>query len=192
MAALADQLAGKRARTRRRIYETAMRLFAEQGFEAVGVHQIAAAAGVTPPTFYHHFAGKEEIVLPVPAVEEFLPFFAVELGDMPLGQRIRTLAPQWLAQFPDAARAELLERWQVVACTPGLRTRAAEYERTTAETMIEAFSVATGCTPTPAERVVATAYLTAFTATFLTWADGYGSRPLEEVAAEAFAPLASL
>jgi hypothetical protein len=69
--------------------------------------------------------------------------------------------------------------------------RAAEYERTTAETVIEAFGQA-GAPLEPADRVVATAYLTAFTAAFLSWADADGEISLEEAAEEAFRPLRDL
>jgi AcrR family transcriptional regulator len=181
----------KRADTRQRIYETAMRLFGEHGFEAVSVGQIAAAAGVSVPTFYAHFGSKEQVVLPVPSGEEIAGFLTLEPSDLPLGERIRRLAPHWFAQFPPEERVELLARWRVVATTPGLRVRAAEYERATAETMIEAFEKA-GAPLEPAERVVATVYLTAFTAAFLSWADAAGAISLEDAAAEAFRPLRDL
>jgi AcrR family transcriptional regulator len=181
----------KRAETRQRIYEAAMRLFREHGFEAVNVGQIASAAGVSVPTFYAHFTSKEQIVLPVPSGEEIAGFLVMEPSDLPLGERIRRLAPHWFAQFQPEDRVELLARWRVVASTPSLRVRAAEYERTTAETMIEAFGKA-GAPLEPADRVVATAYLTAFTAAFLSWADADGAVPLEEAAAEAFRPLRGL
>jgi AcrR family transcriptional regulator len=181
----------KRAETRQRIYEAAMRLFAEHGFEAVSVGQIASAAGVSVPTFYAHFTGKEQIVLPVPSGEDIAAFLTLEPSDLPLGERIRRLAPHWLAQFRPQDRVELLARWRVVAGTPALRLRAAEYERTTAETVIEAFGKA-GAPLEPADRVVATAYLTAFTATFLSWADTGGSITLEQAAEEAFRPLRDL
>jgi AcrR family transcriptional regulator len=181
----------KRAETRQRIYDTSMRLFREHGFEAVSVGQIATAAGVSVPTFYAHFISKEQIVLPVPSGEEIAAFLTLEPSDLPLGERIRRLAPHWFAQFRPEDRVGLLARWRVVASSPGLRVRAAEYERTTAETVIEAFGKA-GAPLEPADRVVATAYLTAFTAAFLSWADADGEISLEEAAEEAFRPLRDL
>ncbi|HEU5127542.1 MAG TPA: TetR family transcriptional regulator [Glycomyces sp.] len=56
-----------RERTRRavrsEIAATAMRLFAEQGFEATTVDQIAAAAGISRRSFFHYFGTKEDLVL---------------------------------------------------------------------------------------------------------------------------------
>ncbi|MFI8938111.1 TetR/AcrR family transcriptional regulator [Streptomyces syringium] len=51
----------KRERTRRAISEAAFRLFAEEGFEAVTLTRIAAAAEVAPATVFTHFASKEDI-----------------------------------------------------------------------------------------------------------------------------------
>jgi len=53
--------AHKRA-TRAAIKEAAMRLVAEQGFEATTVRQIADAADVTERTFYRYFDGKAGLV----------------------------------------------------------------------------------------------------------------------------------
>lgn len=44
------------------ILDAAKALFAEQGFEAVGVDQIGAGAGMTGPAIYRHFRGKDEIL----------------------------------------------------------------------------------------------------------------------------------
>lgn len=53
----------KRQETRDRIAAAARALFAERGFDAVTVAQIAEAADVSEPTVYNHFATKEDLVL---------------------------------------------------------------------------------------------------------------------------------
>src|SRR5664280_638338 len=52
----------KKAKTRWAIQEHALRLFAEQGYEATTVDQIAAAAEISPSTFFRYFPTKEDVV----------------------------------------------------------------------------------------------------------------------------------
>src|SRR5579859_1823888 len=53
----------KKARTRASLREHALRLFREQGYQATTVEQIAAAAEVSPSTFFRYFPTKEDLVL---------------------------------------------------------------------------------------------------------------------------------
>lgn len=52
---------GKSARTRARLMDAAVGVFAAQGFEAASVNEIARAADVANGTFYVHFRDKDEI-----------------------------------------------------------------------------------------------------------------------------------
>lgn len=52
----------KKAATRQTIADTALRLFLERGYEAVGIRDIAAAADVAVTTLFSHFASKEALV----------------------------------------------------------------------------------------------------------------------------------
>jgi AcrR family transcriptional regulator len=52
---------------RERLVAAAVELFYRQGFSAVGIDQVIAAAGVTKTTFYKHFESKDDLM--VAAVE---------------------------------------------------------------------------------------------------------------------------
>ena len=48
---------------RRRLLDTATRLFYAEGIHAVGIDRIIAEAGVAKATFYNHFPSKEDLVV---------------------------------------------------------------------------------------------------------------------------------
>jgi AcrR family transcriptional regulator len=175
--------------THRRIYETAMQLFRERGFDRVNIGQLAAAAGVSVPTFYAHFPGKEHVVMQLPTAEQMAVLLAGQPTELPLATRLRRAAPAWLAQWSPEVRADMLARWKVIAATPALRTRAAEFERTTAGMVAGALPAEPGGSPSPAEAVVVNAYLAAFTSGLLAWADADGQDDLEKLVDAAFAAL---
>ncbi|MFJ2633100.1 MULTISPECIES: TetR/AcrR family transcriptional regulator [unclassified Streptomyces] len=52
----------KKAATRRKIADTALRLFLERGYDAVGIRDVAAEADVAVTTLFSHFAAKEALV----------------------------------------------------------------------------------------------------------------------------------
>ena len=69
--------AGQQPRRRSRrdeILEIAVGLFATRGYHGVSMDDIGAAAGVTGPALYHHFAGKEAMLAAalIPVSEQLL------------------------------------------------------------------------------------------------------------------------
>ena len=50
---------------RARIFEAAVQAFAREGYAGVSMNQIAAAAGITKPVLYDHYASKQELYVAV-------------------------------------------------------------------------------------------------------------------------------
>ena len=48
-------------KTKRKIFETSMELFAKKGYEATSIEEITSVVGVAKGTLYYHFSSKEEI-----------------------------------------------------------------------------------------------------------------------------------
>ena len=48
-------------RTKRKIFNVAMKLFSEKGYDATSVEEITAITGIAKGTLYYHFTSKEEI-----------------------------------------------------------------------------------------------------------------------------------
>lgn len=181
-----DWRARRWAATHQRIYDTALELFQREGFDAVNVGQIARAADVSVPTFYAHYPSKEHLVMAVPSAEDFGNVLAELPAELPVAVRFRQAVLAWMAQWSAEFRQDALARWRVIATTPSLRTRAAEFERTSGHVVADAMPVEPGAAPRTSDLIVINAYMSAYTAGLLAWADGNGERKLEELMDEAF------
>ncbi|SHN89003.1 transcriptional regulator, TetR family [Geodermatophilus obscurus] len=183
-----DHRARQYASTHRRIYDTAMELFAEHGYEDVPIGRLAAAAGVSVQTFYAHYPGKDDLIMALPARAEIEALVATVPADRPLGARLRGAILVFVRGLTGDARSDALARWRLIATTPRLRYRAAEFERATAQLFLEAL----GLQRDPAATVAVTAHLSAYTQGLLRWADSGGELALEEVVQEALDTLREL
>ncbi len=172
--------------THERIYDVALQLFQENGFERVSVGQIAAAAGISVPTFYAHYQSKEHVIMQLPTAEEVAALIAELPADLSFVERLRRVPAYLFATWTPEFREAQLVRWQIIAGTPHLRTQAAAFERATAGYVADALPATPGASLRPAEAVVVNAYMSAYTAGLLAWADGNGERSLEELVDEAF------
>ena len=84
----------KKQRTRDQIVEAAMRLFAERGYQATTVADIATAADVAPRTFFAHFPSKEAVVFH--DVDRDLEGLAGALRDRPPGETTFDALRRWI------------------------------------------------------------------------------------------------
>ncbi|MGY1836721.1 TetR/AcrR family transcriptional regulator [Blastococcus sp. SYSU DS0510] len=174
--------------THERILEAALALFDAEGYDQVPIGRIAAAAGVSVPTFYAHYPSKDHLVMRLLAPEEVAELIARQPAELSLGPRIRSAAMDLVSGVGAEERSRLYARWRVVAGNPTLRHRSGEFERKTAIMVAEA-SARDGKIR-PADVVVAGAHLAAFTTGLLLWADSGGDRELEDCLVEAFDALA--
>lgn len=101
----------EQARRRREIVAAAYAVFAQRGYHAATIGDIAAQMGTGNGTIYHYFKGKREILDQVIdyALERFL---GVAMGTM----RVATTSDELLDQFQDMVRLVYDE----LAASPGL------------------------------------------------------------------------
>lgn len=76
----------KKQRTRQAISDIATRLFAERGFEAVPIAEIAAAADVSVGTVFNYFPAKEDLFFD--RADAMLAQLQATIRDRPAGQTI--------------------------------------------------------------------------------------------------------
>ena len=121
----------KKLRTRQLIAETARRMFAEHGFDAVPVTAIARAAEVSEATVYNYFPVKEDLVYQ--GMEAFESELLAAMRDRPAGESFVAafgrfvLKPRGLLAAQDQESARYLTAVStVIASSPALLTRERE------------------------------------------------------------------
>jgi AcrR family transcriptional regulator len=176
----------RKARTQRAIQEHAMRLFAERGYDATTVADVAAAAEVSSMTVFRYFPAKEDLVM----ADEYDPVIVERIRARPAGeplvQRIAgALADSAAGHSPDD-RALLLARVRLGLSVPALRARMWDGQYRSQRYIVEALR---GPDPDPGwelELWVATgACLAAATAAIMRWAEGGGHEDLPGLMAAA-------
>jgi AcrR family transcriptional regulator len=94
----------KKQRTRERIVEAAMTLFAERGYHATTIPDIAAAADVAPRTFFSYFPSKEAVVFH--DVDRDLDGLARALVDRPPEETTFEALRRWIDEIFDERAAD--------------------------------------------------------------------------------------
>lgn len=113
----------KKAKTRAAIQRHALRLFREQGYEATTVEQIAAAADVSPSTFFRYFPTKEDVALYDPFDPILLAAFEAQPAELTPLQAMRGAMHATVAAMSAQDTAELWIRGMLVLSVPDLRMR---------------------------------------------------------------------
>ncbi len=89
----------KKQRTREQIVEAAMKLFAERGYHATTITDIAEAADVAPRTFFSYFPSKEAVVFH--NVDRDLDALAAALRDRAPGETAFDGLRNWIDSMFD-------------------------------------------------------------------------------------------
>lgn len=112
----------KKERTRRTLRVEAFRLFREQGYTETTVEQIAAAAEVSPSTFFRYFPTKEQLVI----ADDQDSVMIEELATLPRGLNpitaIRTATEAVFGRMSPADLAFEQERQALLFHVPELRS----------------------------------------------------------------------
>ncbi|MEU4393221.1 helix-turn-helix domain-containing protein [Kribbella sp. NPDC023855] len=116
----------RRLETQRMIQTQAVRLFAERGYDATTVADVAEAAGVSAMTVYRHFPTKEDLVLVDQHASDIAERIAASPPDLPLVRRIGGALVEGAAALTEDGGGKgqfLLARLQLMISTPALRAK---------------------------------------------------------------------
>ena len=181
----------KRTRTRLMIQREALCLFAEKGYEATTVEEIAFAAAISPRTFFRYFPTKEDVVL----WDEYDPIapdlLAARPADEPPADTLVAVGRESLAGLHRRDPDGLLVKVRLLTSAPELRARMME-QQGTAGRMIAAW-LAEFRDPSADEielRVVATTLGAAILVALDVWQREGGKRDPLDLVDEAIRALA--
>ena len=114
----------KKARTREAIIDAALDLFASKGFEATTIEDIAAAADVSPRTFFRYFESKVDLVMARNEAhgDKIGPLIVARPASEGPLEALRQVIQQTMCEL--LADPSVVRELQVMMGTPTLRNRA--------------------------------------------------------------------
>jgi AcrR family transcriptional regulator len=161
----------RKQRTRVAIQREAMRLFAEQGYEATTVEQIADAAEVSPSTFFRHYPTKEDVVLLRDRDRLMAELILARPADEPAIAAVRAgILAAIRATFAEDDEELVRERMGFMLSVPAIRARMFEQGSATQRMFCRALGTRTGRDPDTFEvQVTAAVVRGALGAAVLRW-----------------------
>ncbi|MFI9723985.1 TetR/AcrR family transcriptional regulator [Streptomyces sp. NPDC052396] len=137
----------KKAATRQKIADAALRLFLERGYDAVGIREVAAEADVAVTTLFSHFASKEALVFEQD--EDFEKRLARAVsGRGPDEPCIPALRREMRAMVRHCAGDDAAPIWRMIDESPALREYEGAMRLRHAESLATAIAADLGLSPT--------------------------------------------
>jgi AcrR family transcriptional regulator len=134
----------KKARTRASLREHALRLFREQGYQRTTVEQIAAAAEVSPSTFFRYFPTKEDLILQDDMDTRMVEAFERQPPGLGPIAAIRAASKEAIASYSEADLDVLRQTSALTMTVPEVRARAMDEFARTITVISEALAKRTG------------------------------------------------
>jgi AcrR family transcriptional regulator len=179
----------KKQRTKRAVMDIALRLFAEQGFDATTVEEICAEAEISPSTFFRYFPTKEAAAFPdeearIAVVESVL---RERPADEPLHATIRRSALMLVDHDLDA-KGDFEARLELMAREPAILAYATRTQNEAAEIFTKILAEQLGLDPgiDLRPRLIVSAAFAAVGSAWTAWVNGEAGGDLRSLVNEAF------
>jgi AcrR family transcriptional regulator len=137
----------KKIKTRAAIQRHALRLFRERGYAQTTVEQIAAAAEVSPSTFFRYFPTKEDVVLRDDYDELMLAAFHAQPADVPPIRALREAIAATIVDLSPEQREVERQRQTLINTVPEVRARLIDELGRTIQFLAEAVAARVGRQP---------------------------------------------
>jgi len=159
-----------KARTRQELIDAAFALFAERGFEACTVDEIAEAADVSPRTFFRYFAVKEDVALA--RLQDESALLVEHLAERPASESpltaLREAIREPLAHLK--GERELCGIMKMVESCPSLVARQMALRASKEEQLAEVLAGRMGVDATdPRPRLIATTFMAGVGQAYRSW-----------------------
>jgi AcrR family transcriptional regulator len=186
-ASVAEPLIDRRRRlVRADIGRVAIDLFAERGFDAVTVDDIAAAAGISQRTFFRYFATKDEVVLDYE--RRLLERLVTVVAERPAVEGpVTALRNAYLvtSQVAPEDRERVVQLGRILAAAPDLRATAHGARTAPNDALVDVAARRMGVpADDPRPRVAVAAMTSVAAAEWAAWVEGGGEGdPAERIGA---------